>query len=149
MWFCMNHIFVKNVIFLYEFPKFRIFNDFDVEDFCWNSTYNLFDNFAAFKMTKNYPYISYIKVKTQNIEMVITSEQCRTFTFPKNPSNHSNWVFSTQDPPITFKVTKFQVCTYLCLDSVEENIEGMQNCITPQIRVKDLYMGLSSSISPV
>ena len=86
----MNHIFVKNVIFLYEFPKFRIFNDFDVEDFCWNSTYNLFDNFAAFKMTKNYPYISYIKVKTLKIELVIALELGGLSTFCNKGRNHNN-----------------------------------------------------------
>ena len=76
--------------------KMKNFQNFDLQDlFCdYIHGLHLCDNFGAFninidnfmgkyseKITKNYPSISYIKVKTLKIELVIASEACRILTF--------------------------------------------------------------------
>ena len=45
------------------------------------------------KITKNYPCIFYIKVKTPQIELVISQEQSWILTFRKKRWNHSNEFF--------------------------------------------------------
>ena len=101
----------------FSFTKMRFIQDF----FC-DSIHGLHlcDNFGAFniniddfigknskKITKNYPSIFYIKVKTPKIELVISLEPSWILTFGKKRWNHSNKFFEisliyffTLDPPI-------------------------------------------------